>query len=111
MIKKLSFFCFVVVMLVLAVPLFLYPPSYTADGETFFNLRCGLCHKSKGGEAPAFAPVKYASSQWERFFSKNKHQRKKDISAEVSPEEIELIKQYLMKHAADSDRPIAAGLK
>lgn len=111
MIKKLSFFCFLTVMFVLAVPLFLQSVSYTADGESLFNLKCGKCHKSDKGEAPAFAPVKYASSQWERFFSKNKHERKKDISAEISPEEIELVKQYLIKHAADSDRPIAAGLK
>ena len=111
MIKKLSFFCFLAVILVLAASIFLSPISYTADGEAFFSLRCGKCHKSSGGEAPAFAPVKYASSQWERFFSKDKHKRKKDISTEVSPQEIELIKQYLMKHAADSDRPIAAGLK
>ncbi len=82
----------------------------SADGETLFNSKCGGCH-AKGLRGPVFAPVKYASIQWERFFKRNKHKRKEDISGAVSPMELELIKQYLIDHAADSDRPIAAGLK
>ncbi len=82
----------------------------STDGEDLFQSKCGQCHKS-GSEVPVFAPVKYASIQWERFFKRNKHKRKKDISGVVAPGEIEAIKQYLMDHAADSDRPIAAGLR
>ena len=85
--------------------------SYAPDGETLFQTKCAGCHASSRGVAQSFAPVKYASSQWVRFFERNKHQRKKDISNEILPEEIELIKNYLINHAADSDRPIAAGLK
>lgn len=85
-------------------------PADGADGEALFQSKCGQCHKS-GGDVPVFAPVKYASIQWERFFKRNKHKRKKDISDIVTPEETEAIKLYLMDHAADSDRPIAAGLR
>ncbi len=101
--------CSVFVML---LGLFLYHPlsySVSEDGETLFNSKCGKCHTS--GKAPVFGPVKYASVQWERFFSRNKHKRKKDISNEVSAEETALIKKYLTDHAADSDRPIAAGFR
>jgi len=80
------------------------------DGETLFKSKCGQCHKT-GGEAPVFSPVKFASSQWERFFKREKHNRKKDISGIISSDEQESIKQYLSEHAADSDLPIAAGLK
>jgi mono/diheme cytochrome c family protein len=93
------------------VMVFLFRPnSYSGlDGEKLFTAKCGKCHAS--GSAPVFSPVKYASSQWERFFEKDKHKRKKDISQEVTAEELEAIKQYLVDHAADSDRPVAAGLK
>ncbi len=105
--KTVIFFVFFI-----SVGLFLYPllsDSVSQDGETLFNSKCGKCHTS--GKAPVFGPVKYASVQWERFFSRNKHKRKKDISNEVSAEETALIKKYLTDHAADSDRPIAAGFR
>jgi mono/diheme cytochrome c family protein len=81
-----------------------------ADGQDIFISRCGVCHRS-GGEAPVFAPTKYASRQWERFFERNTHKRKKDISREFTPNELELAKKYLMNHAADSDQPVAIGLR
>jgi hypothetical protein len=99
-----------VALLVFSVGILALKPSYSADGEQLFFGKCGKCH-TQGGAAPVFAPVKYASSQWEQFFSKDKHKRKKDISAEVNEQELTLIKQYLIGHAADSDRPIAAGLR
>ncbi len=79
------------------------------NGESLFIQKCGECHKQ--GEAPVFAPVKYASSQWERFFERKKHRRKADIGNHITDEEISQIKTYLINHAADSDRPIAAGLR
>jgi len=82
----------------------------TDEGKTLFQDKCGQCHRS-GTDVPVFAPVKYASIQWERFFKRNKHKRKKDISDLVTSAQITEIKQYLMDHAADSDRPIAAGLR
>ena len=86
------------------------PIAGAGDGETLFKSKCAQCHTS-GGEAPVFSPVKFASSQWERFFKREKHKRKKDISGIISSADQESIKQYLINHAADSDLPIAAGLK
>jgi len=84
--------------------------AYAADGKELFMSKCGQCHKS-GGEAAAFAPTKYASVQWERFFSRNKHASVKDISAQCSESDIDAVKAYLVKHAADSDQPEAVGLR
>ncbi len=99
------------ILIMAAGLIFCRPVSYSVpDGETLFKSKCGGCHAG-GKDATSIAPVKYASIQWERFFKRNKHKRKKDISGIVSSMELDLIKQYLVDHAADSDRPIAAGLK
>ena len=55
--------------------------------------------------------TKYASAQWERYFTRNKHARKKDISADFTASELESVKDYLIRHAADSDQPEAIGLR
>lgn len=86
------------------------PDTGAEGGEAIFTTKCAKCHGADK-EAPSFSPVKFASSQWERFFNKKKHQRKKDISDEVSDSEMNAVKQYLVNHAADSDLPIAAGIK
>jgi mono/diheme cytochrome c family protein len=79
-------------------------------GKAVFENKCGSCHAT-GGEAPVFAPTKYASVQWERFFERNTHARKKDISALFTPAELTRVKDYLVAHAADSDQPVAIGLR
>ena len=81
-----------------------------ADGKTVFVAKCGSCHRT-GGEAAVFAPTKFAGLQWDRFFSRNKHVRYKDISDQVSSYDLEEVKTYLMDHAADSDMPEMIGLQ
>ncbi len=85
-------------------------PCQAAEGKKVFADKCGQCHRS-GGEASAFAPTKYASMQWQRFFQRNKHQRKKDISSQFSQDELDSVKEYLVDHAADSDQPESVGLR
>lgn len=99
-------------MLLILLTACLMKPSvcFSRDGETLFETKCLSCH-SKKGEVRVIAPVKYAAIQWERFFKKNKHRRKKEISHLMSQQERDQIRQYLVDHAADSDRPIAAGVK
>lgn len=80
-----------------------------AGGKDVFKNKCGSCH-SQGGEAPVFAPAKYASIQWERFFDRNKHKKYRDISFMIVGNELDEVKEYLKNHAADSDRPEAVGL-
>jgi mono/diheme cytochrome c family protein len=89
------------VMLLVAVS-----PSPAATGKELFAQKCLNCHKS-GGPASVVKPVKYASTQWGRFFDKQKHTAVKDISGQLSPSEADEIKAYLMNHAADSDQPEA----
>ena len=99
--------CFIIIFVFMGL---CFQPCLNADeGKNLFVKKCGKCHTE--GDAPDFAPVKYASSQWKRFFSRDKHKRKKDISGEITTEEIKLIEKYLIDHAADSDLPIAAGLR
>ena len=92
--------------------LLLLIPSGTlaASGKDIFLTRCGSCHRS-GGEAAVFAPTKYASSPWDRFFARDKHARKKDISSAFTASELNAVKDYLVSHAADSDQPEAIGLR
>jgi len=97
-------------LLVFAVSAVISAPAFGAEGKNVFINKCGSCHKA-GGEAAAFAPTKYASTQWERFFQRSKHKRKKDISAEVTEADIAAVKIYLINHAADSDQPEAVGLR
>lgn len=84
--------------------------SYAGNGKVVFETKCAKCH-GMGGSAGSIAPTKFASVQWQRFFDGNKHARKKDISKDFTPDELALVKEYLMQHAADSDKPEAAGLK
>lgn len=86
------------------------PAAVGLDGQALFQEKCAACHGTSK-EAPPIGPVKYAAVQWERFFTRQKHKRKKDISNLVNKEELSAIKQYLKDHAADSDRPVAAGMR
>ena len=104
--KKLLVVCFIAVFVV-GGNIWLCSAS---NGKEVFVKKCGNCHK-KGGDAPIFAPTKYASSQWNRFFKRNKHKRKKDIGSIFSGEELTAVKEYLANHAADSDQPEAVGLR
>lgn len=81
--------------------------SPAATGKALFAKKCLSCH-NQSGEAPVITPAKYASIQWERFFNKQKHAKKfKDISGQVSEPESAQVLDFLIKHAADSDKPEA----
>jgi mono/diheme cytochrome c family protein len=84
--------------------------SMASSGRDIFLNKCGSCHQ-ENGSVKTFAPSKYASTQWRRFFRRNKHKRKKDISDLFTENEFKAVMEYLIKHAADSDQPEAVGLK
>jgi len=92
------------------VGIFYITSGYALDGKDIFLVKCGVCHQG-GKEVSAFAPTKYATTQWERFFKRNKHKRKKDISHLFTQDEWQAVKEYLVNHAADSDQPEAVGLR
>jgi len=81
----------------------------TADNSgALYIQKCGSCHKNNKN-IRSFTPARYTSSQWRRFFEKNKHQRKKDISQLITLEEISDIKMYLISHSKDSAEPDVVG--
>lgn len=80
------------------------------EGKNVFLQKCGSCHTS-GGEAQGFAPTKFAGIQWQRFFEKNRHASKKDITGIFSPSDLAAVRDYLVKHAADSEQPESLGVR
>lgn len=88
----------------------LAPGLYAADGKAVFSGKCLECHgvSGKGGKV---LPAKYAVLQWQRFFSEKRHARKLDISSRFTLDELDAVLEYLSEHAADSEKPEAAGLR
>ena len=54
-------------------------------------------------------PASKAIVQWERVFSSEKRKKRYHID-QLSPEVQELLKAYLIQHAADSSQPMVPGL-
>ena len=86
------------------------PGLYAADGKAVFGGKCLECHgvSGKGGKV---LPGKYAVRQWQRFFSEDRHARKLDIRSRFTQDELDAVLEYLTEHAADSEKPEAAGLR
>jgi len=98
-------------LLLLFIITIAYSRQNNVEGKFIFESKCLQCHKN-GGEANIIAPSINASRQWNRFFKKNKHNRRyKDISSLFSSVELDNVKSYLIEHAADSPKPQAFGLK
>jgi mono/diheme cytochrome c family protein len=77
-----------------------------ADETTFVN-NCGKCHQV-GGTAPPVNPADKAGIVWIKYFKRQRHPV--DLSGIISKEDMQSILQYLQKHAADSERPVAAAI-
>ena len=54
-------------------------------------------------------PASKAIVQWERVFSSEARKKRYHID-QLSPEVQELLKEYLIEHAADSSQPMVPGL-
>ena len=54
-------------------------------------------------------PASKAVVQWERVFSSDRRKEKYGID-QLSPDVQELLKAYLIEHAADSSQPMVPGL-
>lgn len=85
-------------------------PLFAETGQELFYNNCLKCHRAKN---QVIAPVDKASSQWRRFFKRNKHQRryKIDLSPIVSEMGLKKIIDFLIDHASDSDQPQVAGMR
>jgi TRAP-type C4-dicarboxylate transport system substrate-binding protein len=78
------------------------------DSGTLFIKKCGSCHHNNN-KIRSFTPSRYTTAQWRRFFDKNKHKRKKDISHLITVDERIAIRMYLMSHSKDSAEPDVIG--
>ncbi len=80
--------------------LFLFVPIAFADSEDSITK---VCVEMK------LVPASKAIVQWERVFSSDRRKQKYGID-QLSPDVQELLKAYLIEHAADSSQPMVPGL-
>ncbi|OIP45584.1 MAG: hypothetical protein COZ12_04540 [Deltaproteobacteria bacterium CG_4_10_14_3_um_filter_60_8] len=80
--------------------------AFAADSAMFIT-KCGGCHK-KGGEAAPVNPADKAGVVWDKFFKRERHPV--NISGSIAAGDLEIVVQYLVAHAADSDQPEAAAI-
>ncbi len=88
------------------------------EGQKLFKEHCKQCHED-GSPNGEYTPMTLISSQWIRFFERKyerthkdvidaKHGEKPVIHA-ISPEDLEVIKNFAIEHAADSENPMTCG--
>ncbi len=84
-------------------------PVHADSGKILYKSLCHSCHVDAATKA--IAPIDKASSQWKRFFKRNKHQRKSEINlkSKFDDPQLEIILAYLIDHASDSNQPEVAG--
>ena len=87
-------------------------------GQDLFKELCKPCHDvdSEHGE---YTPMTLIQEQWERFFDKKYERTHGDVLCPehgdipvieaISPEDLEAIKDFAIKHAADSEQPMTCG--
>ena len=78
-------------------------PALAGSGDTLFKQACGSCHV-RGGEAAPVNPADKAGRVWKKYFMRGRH----PVELTFSDAEMDVILEYLEKHAADSDQPATA---
>ena len=91
------------------------------DGKAMFRANCKICH-DKGADAGEYTPMTLIGEPWERFFDEKYEGTHKDlkmpvgsesegqaVTEAISPEILEAIKDFSIKHAADSEHPMTCG--
>lgn len=89
-----------------------------ADGQALYREYCKACH-SAGSPNGEYTPMTLIGVQWERFFDRKFERTHKDVIdeqhggkpvPEAIPEDIlEVIRQFSIDHAADSESPMTCG--
>lgn len=80
----------------------------TKKGKYLFKKTCKKCH-SDGAEGGELTPVSFIIEQWEEFFAEDVHQGDEKLSTSFKPEDLEHIRAFLIKFAADSEQPMTCG--
>lgn len=104
-----------VLALLIAVPAGAQDP---ADGQALFREHCKACH-SAGSPHGEYTPMTLIGVQWERFFDRKFERTHKDVIDEerggkpvteaIPAEILEIIRQFSIDHAADSESPMTCG--
>ena len=80
-----------------------------ARGKQLALEKCKPCHV-QGAEGGTMTPLSKTQMQWERFYSKNRHDKKAPGAwKKIDPKELADIMQYMHDHAADSPQPETCG--
>jgi len=74
-------------------------------GEVIAREHCKVCH-AQGAEAGTMTPLSRTQRQWERFYSKRRHDKiAPGAWADLSERDLLDTLQFMYNHAADSDQP------
>ncbi len=93
-------------------------PATGADGKELYIEFCKGCHEADSPHGE-YTPMSLIQDQWKRFFDRKyvrthkgvideKHGGK-PVTETISPEDLELIKEFAIKGAADSEHPMTCG--
>lgn len=96
-------------ILAAAVLLVATAASAAGPGRELTKARCKVCHL-EGSSGGTMTPLSKTQRQWERFFDKGQHESiAPGTWKNISSKELEQIRLYLIKHAADSPQPETCG--
>ncbi len=87
-------------------------------GQELFKEFCKPCH-AEGSDNGEYTPMTLIQEQWERFFDSKyvpSHQEVRDpahgdtpVTEAISADDLELIREFAIDHAADSEHPMTCG--
>jgi len=89
-----------------------------ASGQDLYKEHCKPCHMedSENGE---YTPMTLIQDQWDRFFDEkyvpahssviDENHGGKPVTEVIDAEQLELIKNFAVDHAADSEHPMTCG--
>jgi cytochrome c5 len=101
----------------LALGLAATPAQADEEGMALYRQHCKSCHDVDSPNG-AYTPMDLIQDQWRRFFDR-KYERthkgvidptsNKPVTETISPEDLELIKEFAIEGAADSEHPMTCG--
>lgn len=92
--------------------------SQVEQAQRLYREYCRDCHDD-GSPDGEYTPMSLIQDQWIRFFDRKyerKHRKVIDekhggvpVTEAISPEDLEMIRTFVVDHAADTDQPMTCG--
>lgn len=110
-------------MILIAVSVLVFSAAASAEtsvekAQKLYREHCRHCHDD-GSPNGEYTPMTLIQAQWERFFDRKyerKHRKVADekfggvpVTEAISPETLEMIRDFAIDHAADTDQPMTCG--